>query len=88
MSATADEEVKEETSHDHPETGKCKPENIEVEQNNVTGKTDAEVMPPPLVPAGKVDVPKHENSDVVEDSINLTLEDEENFDEVSNAVYL
>lgn len=42
------------------------------------------VMPPPSsrAPQVKIEVSRHENSDVVEDSINLTLEDEENFEEV------
>ena len=47
--------------------------------------TEVDSMPPPApVPASstvKVDT-KHENNEVVEDSINLTLEDEENFEEV------
>jgi hypothetical protein len=42
--------------------------------------TEVEPMPPPAS-AVKVET-KHENNEVVEDSINLTLEDEENFEEV------
>ena len=84
LSGAADEDMKEEATGDARDADDCKLVNVVVDQNQDQAVgTEAEVMPPPPVPAQKVDAPKHENSDVVEDSISLTLEDEENFDEVS-----
>ena len=84
LSGAADEDMKEEATGDARDADDSKSVNVVVDQyrDQAVG-TEAEVMPPPPVPAQKVDAPKHENSDVVEDSISLTLEDEENFDEVS-----